>query len=303
MESLKNLYNEIIESTRDIENVMLKLKNISGNTIIIGTGGSKVVATFASMVLESKNNLITRIVDARDFTLLDKSKYSNVFISSYSGSNFGVKNSLICNLNKYLLTTRKTKIMDEEILNYNMKCEHSFISLKSTIIPMSILLKYYLGDQFESVLKEIFKCIRRNLNLDIKDNYINIFSGIDTKVAEVFLESSLTESGLAIPLIHEKYSYCHGRSTINKNHSSSTIYLGYKQTDLDDKLLAAIDISSPSKCILNNEFDDLIVNNFYLTLECLYLLENLANKNNINLKNIKYDKDIVKELYYFKGSM
>lgn len=302
-ENIKKIKENIFGSTKNIEGIIEKIKNIKGNTIIIGTGGSRVVAEFASSVLTAKNHIITNVVDSRDLKYLDLSLYKNIFITSYSGSNFGVKSCFDNNLKKYLLTHRVTKIDDEVLLSYEMEGEHSFISLNSSIIPMAILLKYYFNDKFDILIEDIFNKVNKEEFLNITEEYINIFYGIDTRTSATFLETTFAESGISAPLMHEKYSYCHGRSTINKKHKHQAIYLGNNNCDLDNSLKEVLEIQMTDYLVIDNLYDDPIVNDFYLTIVCIYLLRNIAASKSIDLSNIKYDKEAVKRLYYFKGSM
>lgn len=302
-ENIAKFKENIISSNRNIESIIESLKGIKGNTIIVGTGGSRVVAEFASSVLTKKNHIITKIVDSRDLKYTDLSLYENIFIVSYSGSNFGVKSCLDNDLNKYLLTSRKTKIKDEILLTYSMESEHSFISLNSTIVPISVLLNYYLEDKFDIIIEDIFDKVNKNLYLDIVGEYVNIYSGVDTRTSEAFIETTLAESGISVPLVHEKYSYCHGRSSVNKNHTHSAIYLGYNDTDLDRVMKEVLDIQMSDYIILESLYDDSVVNDFYFLLASIYLLRNIANSKKVDLSDIKYDKEAVKKLYYFKGSM
>ena len=50
-----DLLKERILDTLKLTNINKNLKKIKGNTICIGSGGSKVVATFASLVFNTKN--------------------------------------------------------------------------------------------------------------------------------------------------------------------------------------------------------------------------------------------------------
>lgn len=302
-EYINSLEENIINSTKNIDLIINDLKEIKGNLLSVGTGGSRVVAEYASSVLAKKNHLIAKSIDPRDLEYIDKDLYENIFISSYSGSNYGVKKSLDNNLNKYLLTNRKTSISNEKILHYEMPNEHSFISLNATIVPMAILLKYYLDNNFDETLKSIFAHVDKDAIVNLSGEYINIFSGIDTKASASFLESTLTESGISSPLIHEKYSYCHGRTTINKDKTHQAIYLGDRNTELDCALKEALVIQMSDYFILESKYDDSIVNDFYQTIQSLYLLRNIAQEKNIDLSTIDYDKEVVKKLYYFKGSM
>lgn len=302
-EYINSLEENIMESTKNIDDIIASLKGIKGNLLSVGTGGSRVVAEYASKVLSKKNKLLAKTIDPRDLEYIDKSLFKTIFISSYSGSNYGVKNSLENDLDKYLLTNRKTSISDEKILHYEMPKEHSFISLSATIVPMAILLKYYLDVDFAKTIKNIFSSIDEGVLLPFNGEYINIFSGVDTCASESFIESTLTESGIAVPLIHEKYSYCHGRTTINKDKTHSAIYIGYKGTDLDIALKEVLEEQMDNLCILEDKYNDNIINDFYLTIQSIYLLRNIAESKNIDLSEIDYDKSAVKKLYYFQGSM
>ena len=118
-------------------------KKIKGSTICVGSGGSNVVAAYASIVLNTKNKCCTKIAEPRDVLYEDLTNYKNLFICSYSGNNHGV--NVLSNLaaKKYLLTYGSND-NDFRVLkcNSSMEKEMSFISLASTIMPMSILLSY-----------------------------------------------------------------------------------------------------------------------------------------------------------------
>lgn len=293
----------IINDLKFNENILTYLNDIDTPTICVGSGGSKVVASFAANILESKNKVLTKVLDVRDLFYTNLDIFENIFISSFSGSNFGVKASFIKSKKVYLLSKRKTKIKDEILLNYDIPAINSFISLEATIIPMTIMLKYYLGNKFEKVFKNIIGSIDKNLNLDSDQGFINIFSGVDSTSTEVFLESTFTESGMFVPLVHKRYDYCHGRSTINKEHKYSTIYLSYSDTDLDKTLVDVLKNTMSDIIILEKRFKDPIINDYYMCLQSMYLLINMACSKKIDLRKIKYDHDAVKNLYYFKGSM
>ncbi len=55
--------------------------------------------------------------------------------------------------------------------------------------------------------------------------------------------------------------------------------------------------------VLKSEFEDDIINDFYLTIQAVYLLRNIALSMNIDLSEIKYDKIAAKRLFNFKGSV
>lgn len=308
VEDVNNLYEDIIYAAKDIDEVIKCLGCIKGPTICVGSGGSKVVAKYAEKVLIKKNKLIALTMNPYSFVHYDKELYDNVFIASHSGKNFGVKVALDSNLNKYLLSTRKVMIDSEILLSYEMKERKSFISISDTLIPMAILLKYYLGKKFLKTLDKIFRCANKVMDkVDIDklsevSNY-NIFTGIDTEASSYFLESTFIEAGINVPIINYKYDYCHGRSTINKAHDNGAIYLGYDKRDLDKTLKGVLNRTMKDVIIINKISKDDIINDFYLTLVSIYLMVEIAKIKNINLKDIKYDCDAVHELYYFKGSM
>lgn len=301
-EDIKNLYDDIIYATKNIDEKLDIFKSINGATICIGVGGSKVVAKYAEKVLAKKNKLIAITMEPHSFLHYDYSLYENIFIVSHSGKNYGVKACLDNNLNSYLLSTRKSNIKDENTINYDMPNRHSFISISDTIIPMAILLKYYLGNKFSKTLDKIFASIDKTLSLENSTN-INIYTGFDSEAASFFLESTLIESGLNTPIVNYKYDYCHGRSTINKNHDKEAILLGYDKTDLDKTLLNVLNKSMKRIVVLKKISQDDIINDFYFTLSSVYITANLAKNKHIDLKKIDYDRESVKELYYFKGSM
>lgn len=297
-ENIKFIYEDIINATSNSNDLLEELKSIKGPSIIIGNGGSEVVATFLAKVLSKKNHLITSVHDSCNLSSLELSNYENIIIASYSGTNHGVKNVFNYNLKKYMLTTRLTPIDDETLLTYHMEHRKSFISLNQTIVPMAVILKYYLGDIFDEIIEDIFKLVDKTINYEL-GNVTNIFTDYKTLTTSVFLESTLAESGISIPITHSKYNYCHGRSTINKDHNYDSIYLINNKKDIDDILLSILN----KKIILEGTFQDEIVNDFFLTLQAIYLLCNIAKSKNIDLSKIDYDKQVVKKLYYFKGSM
>lgn len=300
---IKKLYENVITSTKNSKEAIDILKNIKGKILSVGTGGSKVVSDYLSQVLGYKNECIVKNVDISDITEMDKKLYDGIFVSSYSGTNFGVQYCLNNDLKHYILTTNKS-IKNAEIISYEMPHEHSFISLNSTIVPMSILLKYYLGDSFEKIIDEIFEKLNKSAYIDLIDeDIVNIFYSDKVISASTFIESTLVEGNIAVPIMHKLYSYCHGRHTVNKNHDMKAILIGYNNTDLENALIKNMKYQMTEYIVLKSEFKDIVVNDFYLTLQCLYLLRNIASAKCIDLSEIEYDKVSAKNLYFFKGSV
>ncbi len=87
-----------------------------------------------------------------------------------------VSNTLLNNdLIHYVLTSNR-ELKNALVIPYEMEYEHSFISLNSTCVPMAILLKYYLGDEFLSILNEIFSKVDKDVFIDLNgESIVNIF--------------------------------------------------------------------------------------------------------------------------------
>ena len=244
----------------DLIDISNKLKNIKGNTLVTGAGGSYVVAKFVAKVLENKNNIICEAISPRDILYKDLSNYNNIISTSYSGNNYGVDVSLSNNLNKYLLSRNKKDGVIN--LNYiNTDIEKSFISLSSTMIPLSIMLNYYL-DGNTSIIDEI---LSKDFNFKFKNKKVyEILSGVDSTVASTFLDSTITEAGLGIPVLHDKYDFCHGRSTLGYVFDTNMIYIN-KDKELDKLFINELKKYYDDLIILNKCYDDEIINEYYLT--------------------------------------
>ena len=281
----------------DLIDISNKLKNIKGNTLVTGAGGSYVVAKFVAKVLENKNNIICEAISPRDILYKDLSNYNNIISTSYSGNNYGVDVSLSNNLNKYLLSRNKKDGVIN--LNYiNTDIEKSFISLSSTMIPLSIMLNYYL-DGNTSIIDEI---LSKDFNFKFKNKKVyEILSGVDSTVASTFLDSTITEAGLGIPVLHDKYDFCHGRSTLGYVFDTNMIYIN-KDKELDKLFINELKKYYDDLIILNKCYDDEIINEYYLTYMSINLCKYIAYIQNKDLSIVKYS-EIVKKLYKYKGEM
>lgn len=291
----------ILNANEEVEEILKYLKKIDKITLCVGSGGSRIVADFASKVFIKKNNIYASSYSPQDISFFyNLDKYVCIF--SNHGKNHGVK-SLVNSDDTILISSRKNKISNEVLLSYQDVDEHSFIAIKATIVPMSIMLHYYLGDKFWEIITSIFSAIDENLNFIGSGDIINIFTEETTLAVASFLESTLVESGLGYPLRHNKYDYCHGRSTINKDYQNDAIMLIGNKHELDDKLISVINLTMKNVLVMASPFSDDIVSDFYLTLQAIYLVKNMAKNKNIDLANVKYDPLAVKNLYHFKGSM
>lgn len=298
LEIVNNLNNKIKDSL-DNTNLSLinsKLEKINSPTLLCGVGGSLVVSTFLSKVLEKKNNIITKHIDVEEYFLNDFSNYLNLILVSYSGTNHGITSIIDKEKKTYLLTSKKNKTSSEILLNYEIiNREKSFIALDDTFIPLSIILSYYLGntDIYKYIpKKEDFSCI-------LKKN-INIICDSDSKACANFLESSLIESGVSNVNLHTKYSLCHGRTNCISAFDNLVIYLKTKDTPLDKILIEEINKISNNFLLLQSNYNDSVIDDYVLCFKALYFLEYLNRVYKKEFVNVKYNS-ITPTLYDFKG--
>ena len=276
----------------DTEFINYELSKLEGPLLVSGVGGSSVVAYYVAKVLAKKNRIITKSIEPRDINYLNLELYKSIIVCSYSGNNHGVTIALNNNLNHYLLSNGKK----DNVVNLNYVCndkENSFISLASTLIPCSILLNYYLNNQ-KDIIYDCFK--EYFFDFDISCDAYEIFTGIDTEVASRFIETTMVESGIGIPIIHDKYAYCHGRSTISKYKDNIAIFLN-SGMELDNLLIQELPKYYKNVIVLDKE--DL---EYKLLIKCMYLCRYIAMKQKVDLSKVDYSP-IVKKLYYFKGML
>lgn len=295
--NFKYLKERVIDSLShtDLDYIRYELEKIKDATIFSGVGGSSVVSEFGSKVLQKKNEIITINAEPRDFIYNKFNSFKNVVACSYSGNNYGIELSFNNDLFHYLLSNNS---FDESVtyLKYNttLDKERSFISLGATLIPISILLNYYLKEDITKYIKPY------SFDFEISPIY-EIFSGYDTSTTSKYLESTLVESAIGIPIIHDKYSFCHGRSTTSLNNKNTAIYLN-KNTDLDKLYLEELKPYYKNIIELKSEEKDDIVSDYDLLIKAMYLTKYISEKNNIDLSKIEYSP-IVKKLYKYKGGM
>lgn len=314
------LEKRLLEANLNIDNNSLKIAidNVVGTAITTGCGGSLVVANYLSRVL-LKNNIFALCKNARDIMHNDF-KTDSLFTFSYSGKTHGIEIALdsFKGDKKYLITCN-SNIEDRNniktiSLEYDgMEKEKSFISLSSTLIPMGELLKIsgnISKNNFDSFLKTSLHEIEEwsnHLNLDLNNTEVfEIMTGSDTNTASLFLESTLIESGLGIPIIHDKYDYCHGRSTTayknkNKHH---LIYLINEKTEIDEFLLSTIKNNYNDVTVIDTNIETTsLEKEYYLTLKAIFFCKKLAELKKIDISQVEYDKNVVKKVYSYKGEM
>lgn len=295
-EYLKGRVVDALNNT-DTKYINYELSKLYKPTLVNGVGGSSVVSDFGAKVLSVKNSIVVRNTEPRDMIYMDKSGYSNVIACSYSGNNFGVDLSFDNNLKKYLLS-RNT---NEEAINLQYKTtidnERSFISLGATLIPISVLINYYLNGD-ESFLDDIEECV---FSFDTECDVYEIFSGYDTSTTSKYLESTMVESGIGIPIVHDKYSYCHGRSTMSINNNSIAIFLN-RNTELDRLLLREISKYYKNVIVIDGKYKDMILDDYQMLVQAMYLTKFIAESKSKDLSKIEYSP-LCKTLYKCKFTM
>ena len=291
--SLNNKVNDAIANT-DLDLFFRRLDEIKGPTLVCGVGGSSVVAFFLSKVLREKKHMICSFAFPRDLKYMDLSGYENVISVSYSGNNIGAEVMFATDLKKYLLTGNPRE--DCNNIVYRMMKEESYVSISATIVPMSLILLYYRTDP--SVLREI---LNEDIHTDSNNRFYEVMSGYETSTASIMLESSLTESGMAACVIHDKYNYCHGRINLSR-HSDADLIFFRMDNELDDLLDENLKDHYKKIITIPRKYEDDVINDFHSTLMSLKLIRDIArNKGkDISAMDELSDNDV---FYRFNGNM
>ena len=277
---------ESLEQT-NLNEIFEKLNQIKSPIICSGVGGSMPCAVFASKIFQEKN-YISYTLELLEI-LQNPNQKLPILLFSHSGKNYGIKKVIKNKENTYLMTTRKSKIDKEITLKYQEnKKEKSFISIKSTLISMSILLMYTKREL------KFPKQIRYNIP---EFQTIEILKDANTKTAATYLESTFIEANIAPVIVHNKYSFCHGRTTSTYYQDNLIIYLISKKTTLDENLLNALQKYQKKIIILDVNEQDPVLADFELTIQGLTLLIQIAEQKKIDLCNINY-APFASELYH-----
>ena len=246
-----------------------------------------------------ENKIITVNSEPRDFLYRCNSGFKNAVACSYSGNNYGVQISFLKELKKYLLSNNSFDDKDVTYLKYETTIdkERSFISIGATLIPVSIMMNYYLNGRNDLILD----CIRDTyFDFDVSDVY-EIFTGNDTSSASKYLESTMIEAGIGIPIIHDKYSFCHGRSTFGINYKSIVIYYN-RNTGFDRMMLEELRHYYKTIIVIESMFDDLILDDYQMLIQSMYLTKFIAQRKSKDLSKVEYSP-IVKKLYNYHGEL
>jgi len=298
-ENFGKLERRVIDSlcSSDLEKINYELSKINGPTLISGVGGSSVVSEYATKILSKKNGIITRNTEPRDFMYMNVNLYKNVLACSYSGDNYGVELAFLNDLKHYLLASKENQKSDIINLTYNcVDKEHSFISLAATLIPCSILLNYYLDNKKELIIDNLEEY---SFDFDTSCDSFEIFTGIETSVPSKYLESTMVESGIGTPIIHDKYSYCHGRSTLSMTKNNIAIYFN-TNTQLDKLLLE--ELPKYYKDVIVLKTSNTILEEYKLLLKCIYLTKYIAESKQKDLSGVDYCP-IIKKVYKYTGDL
>lgn len=290
----------------DLKGIKDKIKSIKGNTICVGAGGSNVVANYASKVISKLNGNLVLCMMPRDLEHINLANFDNVLIASYSGKGKAVDLASNNKLNKYLLSNNDIKYDGVTNITYNntIEKENSFISLAATLMPMSILLKTYMGlrdPHYISIIEEMFDKVK--VNIKWNDIY-EIIGGIENSTVIKYLESTMVESGIAVPVVHDKYDFCHGRSTLSYKNNNGLIYLDNRNKEIDKLILSEAKKYYTEVIALNGYYPspDELTDEFYMTLQAMYLTKKMAENKGEDLTGVDHSP-LVYKLYNFKGTM
>ena len=310
----------------DIREMLYELTIDNEPTLIMATGGSKVIAYYLQLIIErlGLTGIICEVIEPRDyFYKVNRKMFSNLIVISASGNTNGINEALLdFKGNKYLVT-ENMKESNYQIVSWRNELydkEKSFISLATSLGPISLLLDSTtslnieldsnkikkMNDKIKELLLRGSEKIDR-LNVNFKDtSLIQIISGYETKSSASVLESNLTEVGLTSSVIHDKGSYCHGRSNLLFQYPNSRIiYLSHGLKELDSLLIDAInsEYSNISVFDTSDLNDNIFWKEYYLILQMYFLSKKIAEDKNMDLTQPEYNPTLVKRLYKFKGEM
>ena len=284
----------------DLERIKYELEKIKDPTLVSGVGGSSVVSEFSAKVLNQRNGIVARNTEPRDFNYLNLRGYRNVLACSYSGNNYGVQLAFNNDLKHYLLASREAE--DENVTSLNYVCddkEKSFISLAATLIPCSVIFDYYLNHK-DSVIEILDNYIKEySFDFDPTCDAYEIFTGLDTSTGSKYLESTMCEAGIGTPIVHDKYAYCHGRSTLSTVSDNIAIYFNTGK-ELDGLLLS--ELPKYYKHVEVIEADESIEGDFVGLVKSMYLSRYIARVKQKDLSGVEYNP-IVKKLYKYNGEL
>ena len=199
-------------------------------------------------------------------------------------------------LDRYIANEKDKDIKDELILLQD-KIKGVYIGSKQE--EKELNLKDEKSKKYNLLTTAIKE--KTQFNYDLKSDVYEIFSGYDTSTASKYLESTMVESGIGIPIVHDKYSYCHGRSTFGINYSGNIIYFN-RNTEFDKMMLEELKKYYSRIITINSKFEDQILDDYQMLIQCMYLTKHIAEKKSKDLSKVDYSP-IVKKLYKYKGQI
>ena len=111
----------------------------------------------------------------------------------------------------------------------------------------------------------------------------------------------MAEAGLGLPIVHDKYGYCHGRSTLSINYNNISIYLN-RDTELDKLLIEELKKYYKDVIVISSKEKDRVKADFDMLVKSMYLTKYIAEEKNKDLSGVDYNP-IVKKLYRYKGEL
>lgn len=325
-ERILSINDPILNKSNDIREMLYQLTINNNPTLIVATGGSKVVVYYLQLVIERLgiDGIICEVIEPRDyFYKANRNQFSNLIAISTSGSTNGIKETLEAFNGNKILVTQDNHESNYQVISWGngkYETEKSFISLASSLGPITLILDVTASLNMEissSEVKKINDKIKQLLNKsrekidrlssDFKNvSLIQIMSGYETKASSCVLESNLVETGLASTVIHDKGSFCHGRSNLLFQYPDShIIYLYHQRKELDNMLIESISKEYSNISIFDTEDinEDYFWKEYYLILQMYFLSKKIADDKNINLTQPEYNPKLIKKLYNFRGEM
>ena len=283
----------------DLDALFSGFRSIRGATAVTGVGGSSVVSAFLSEVLNRKNRILCTDMMPRDLLYRDMTGYENAVACSYSGANIGVDATFGAGLKNWLFSAGERE--GAVPLKYTVpEMEESFVSLAGTLIPMALALLYYT-DGDTALLEEILESGTGRTGPAPSGNTVEILYGAEDRAPAVFLESTLTEGGLAAPVMHEKYNYCHGRCRLNAAQDNALIWFPRKN-GLDLVFREELKGFYRSVTELDSGYEDPVVRAFADTWTAMRLCREMAEERGTDIC-LKIIPPISEVLYRYEGSL
>lgn len=326
-DNFQELEQRILEanSSPAFEKVKETIENTSTNTIVVGSGGSFAVAQYVKKSL----NCFSTAMRPREM-LCEKVEFAdNVILATYSGKTPDII-QCIDHCKKYknikkitVLTWDGTTLREKtdldnrvDIIEYknNGAKEKSFISIASTLAPISLFTRYFVeqkGEKFDEYLKDTLNRAERDavktakeMNFaELKENpFIEILYESEAKSAGSMLESNFTETGMIRSIMHEKKDFTHGRYTLGyKNNTPVMIWLKNSIESSYDKKLVWFEKEvwqDGRRFIVLESKDKGMLGEFELMVKGMYLTKAIAERLDVDISKIPYPKQSA-ELYNF----